>query len=86
MQGAEVLTKFTADSSQMDNATKNLQENLKQTKKQGELAFLGLTTAVDAFVGAIVTQNCFVGKSYASKADDEKSALLKRNQYPTAWA
>lgn len=54
MQGAEVLTKFTADSSQMDNATKNLQENLKQTKKQGELAFLGLTTAVDAFVGAIV--------------------------------
>lgn len=54
MQGAEVLTKFTADSSQMDNATKNLQDNLKQTQKQGELAFLGLTTAVDAFVGAVI--------------------------------
>ena len=54
MQGAEVLTKFTADSSQMDNATKNLQDNLEKTKKQGELAFLGLTTAVDAFVGAVV--------------------------------
>ena len=54
MQGAEILTKFTADSSQMDNATKGLQENLKKTQKQGELAFLGMTTAVDAFVGAIV--------------------------------
>lgn len=54
MQGAEVLTKFTADSSQMDNATKNLQDSLEKTKKQGEIAFLGLTAAVDAFVGAVV--------------------------------
>ena len=54
MQGAEVLTTFTADTKQMDNATKNLQSNLEQATKKGEIAFLGLTTAVDAFTGAIL--------------------------------
>lgn len=54
MQGAEVLTTFTADTKQMDNATKGLQNNLEQATKKGEIAFLGLTTAVDAFTGAIL--------------------------------
>ena len=54
MQGAEVLTTFTADTKQMDNATKGLQNNLEQTTKKGEIAFLGLTAAVDAFTGAIL--------------------------------
>lgn len=54
MQGAEVLTKFTADTTQMDKATKDLSSTLESTKKQGELAFLGLTVAVDAFTASII--------------------------------
>lgn len=54
MQGAEVLTKFTADTTQMDKATKDLSSTLESTKKQGELAFLGLTAAVDAFTASIL--------------------------------
>lgn len=54
MQGAEVLTTFTADTKQMDNATKGLSSTLESTKKQGELAFLGLTAAVDAFTASIL--------------------------------
>ena len=49
MQGAEILTKFTADDSQTNKAIDGLGDNLKKLQKIGEVAFAGMATAVDVF-------------------------------------
>lgn len=54
MQGAEVLTKFTADMGEMENATKSMQKNFDITKTAGVIAFGALTKAVDTFVSSFV--------------------------------
>lgn len=54
MQGAEVLITFKADTKEMDNATKGLQDNLNDTQKLWVKGFQVMTLAVDAFVGALV--------------------------------
>lgn len=54
MQGAEVLTTFKADTKEMDNATKGIQDNLNDTQKLWVKGFQVMTLAVDAFVGALV--------------------------------
>ena len=56
MNNAEVLIKFKADTTESDSAVKKQEENLKQLKKTGEVAILGLTTAVDGLVGALMGQ------------------------------
>lgn len=54
MQGAEVLTTFKADTKEMDNATKGIQNNLNDTQKLWVKGFQVMTVAVDVFVGALV--------------------------------
>ena len=49
MQGAEILTKFTADDTQTNKAIDSLGENLQKLEKIGKVAFVGLATAVDVF-------------------------------------
>ena len=49
MQGAEILTKFTADDAQTNKAIDSLGENLQKLEKIGKVAFVGLAAAVDVF-------------------------------------
>jgi len=49
MQGAEILTKFTADDAQTNKAIDGLAEKLEKLEKIGKVAFIGLATAVDVF-------------------------------------
>ena len=49
MNGAEVLTKFTADTTQTDKAMSSLTDGFKSLSTAGKIAFLGLTAAVDKF-------------------------------------
>ena len=49
MNGAEVLTKFTADTTQVDNAIKDMGENFDKLSKIGAVAFTALAGTIDAF-------------------------------------
>lgn len=54
MNNAEVLIKFTGDTSSADNAVKKQEDNLDSLKKKGENTIMGLTAAVDAFAAVIL--------------------------------
>ena len=54
MNNAEVLIKFTGDTTSVDDATKKTESNFTELQKKGEIAFLGLTAAADAFAGSIL--------------------------------
>ena len=49
MQGAEVLTKFTADTTEVDKATDNTSKGFDKLQIAGVAAFTALTAAVDKF-------------------------------------
>lgn len=55
MNGATVLTRFTADTKEMDNATENIQKSFDKTKAVAEIAFSAMVGYVDKFVGAFVS-------------------------------
>lgn len=54
MNSAEVLIKFKGEADEVEETQKDIESNFKSLQKQGEIAFLGLTAAADAFVGSIV--------------------------------
>lgn len=54
MNSAEVLIKFKGDTKDSNNAIKEQESKLGELKKSGELAFAGLTAAVDAFTVSIL--------------------------------
>ena len=54
MNGAEVLTKFTADTSEMDKATNKVTDELTSSQKSWIKGFQAVTLAVDACVAALV--------------------------------
>lgn len=54
MNGAEILTKFTADTSQVDSATKSVSKDFQDLAKAGSIAFTALGTAADAFAVSIL--------------------------------
>ena len=54
MNSAEVLIKFKGDTTEADRAIQEQEKNLDSLQKKGEIAFLGLTAAADAFAGALV--------------------------------
>ena len=54
MNNAEVLIKFKGDAENVDEAQKKVSDGFKDLQKKGEVAFLGLTAAADAFVASIV--------------------------------
>ena len=54
MQGAEILTKFTADTTQLDNATKKAQSNFETMADAGVMAFQALTFAADGLALSIL--------------------------------
>jgi len=49
MNGAEIQTRFTADTTGVDKATQKVTKDFEDMQKKGELAFAGLATAVDVF-------------------------------------
>ena len=51
---AEVLTKFTADTSQVESATKSVSKDFQDLAKTGSIAFTALGTAADAFAVSIL--------------------------------
>lgn len=54
MNSAEVLIKFKGEADEVEKTQKGIESNFKSLQKQGEVAFLGLTAAADAFVGSIL--------------------------------
>lgn len=54
MNSAEVLIKFKGEADEVEKTQKGIESNFKSLQKQGEIAFLGLTAAADAFVGSIL--------------------------------
>ena len=54
MNSAEVLIKFKGEANEVEETQKNIESNFKSLQKQGEIAFLGLTAAADAFVGSVL--------------------------------
>ena len=54
MNSAEVLIKFKGDDSESNKVINNQENQLKQLQKTGEVAFLGLTAAADAFAVSIL--------------------------------
>ena len=54
MQGAEVLTRFTADTKELDKAEKDVQDSFERTRKVAEVAFAGVVAAIDKMVGSFV--------------------------------
>jgi tape measure domain-containing protein len=54
MDSAEVLIKFKGDTENVEQAQKQVSDGFKDLQKKGEVAFLGLTAAADAFAGSIV--------------------------------
>lgn len=54
MNSAEVLIKFKGEADEVEETQKDIESNFKSLQKQGEIAFLGLTAAADAFVGSIL--------------------------------
>lgn len=55
MDSAEVLIKFKGDTENVEQAQKQVSDSFKDLQKKGEVAFLGLTAAADAFAGSIVS-------------------------------
>ena len=55
MDSAEVLIKFKGDTENVEQAQKQVSDGFKDLQKKGEIAFLGLTAAADAFAGSIVS-------------------------------
>ena len=55
MDSAEVLIKFKGDTENVEQAQKQVSDGFKDLQKKGEVAFLGLTAAADAFAGSIVS-------------------------------
>lgn len=51
---AEVLTRFTADTSDMNKAEKDVQASFERTRKVAEVAFAGAVAAIDKMVGSFV--------------------------------
>lgn len=51
---AEVLIKFKGDTTEADSAIQKQESNFSQLQKSGELAFLGLTAAADAFAISVL--------------------------------
>ena len=83
MNNAEVLIKFKADTTESDSAVKKQEENLKQLKKTGEVAILGLTTAVDGLVGALMGQGIAYNgqiESYLTRLKTLTGSSEKANQ------
>ena len=56
MEGAEVLTKFTADNTELNNATEMSQDLIEKFAKVGEVAIIGLASAVDALTVSLLKQ------------------------------
>ena len=54
MQGAEVLTRFTADTKEMKQAEKEVQDGFERTKNFAEVAFAGAVAAIDKMVASFV--------------------------------
>lgn len=54
MNSAEVLITFKGDTSGVESATKQVENNLQDLKKKGEIAVAGITTAMDAMAGSII--------------------------------
>jgi len=52
---AEVLTKFTADTSDMNKAEKDVQASFERTRKVAEVAFAGAVLAIDKMVASFVS-------------------------------
>lgn len=50
VEGAEILTKFTADTSEMDKATESTSKSIDKLQVLGVAAFTAMTAAVDKFV------------------------------------
>lgn len=51
---AEVLTRFTADTSDMNKAEKDVQASFERTRKVAEVAFAGAVAAIDKMVASFV--------------------------------
>lgn len=51
---AEVLTRFTADTSDMNKAEKDVQASFERTRKVAEVAFAGAVLAIDKMVSSFV--------------------------------
>lgn len=54
MQGAEVLTRFTADTKEMEKAEKDVQSGFERTRQVAEVAFGAAVAAIDKMVSAFV--------------------------------
>lgn len=54
MQGATILSRFTADTKDMDKAEKDVQASFERTRKVAEVAFSGVVAAIDKMVGSFV--------------------------------
>lgn len=54
MNNAEVLITFKGDGTSADQEIKKQEDNLAQLQKKGEVAFLGVAAAADAFAGSIL--------------------------------
>jgi tape measure domain-containing protein len=54
MNSAEVLIKFKGDTDDSTKAIKEQEQQLDSLKKKGEVAFLGLTAAADAFTASVL--------------------------------
>lgn len=52
---AEVLTRFTADTSDMNKAEKDVQASFERTRKVAEVAFAGAVLAIDKMVASFVS-------------------------------
>ena len=55
MQGAEVLTKFTADTTQVNKATQEINSSFANMAEVGKLAFTALTLAADAMAVSLLS-------------------------------
>lgn len=65
MNGAEVLTKFTADTTQVDKATEKVSNNFETLAEAGVNMFKALTLAADAFAISILA----TGVSYNAEIE-----------------
>lgn len=55
MNGAEILTKFTADTTQVNKATTEINNSFTNMAEVGKLAFTALTLAADAFAISLLS-------------------------------
>lgn len=54
IQGATILSRFTADTKEVDEAQKEVQDGFKRTQQVAEVAFGAAIAAIDKMVGAFV--------------------------------